>query len=171
MSLRLSFPCTLTEVTPALLSPSGNTNCHPLNAPCPPDPWKFNLEGFTAFSSRWHHLERCFWGQTWLQAILSNRTPFPYARHSTCKNEANAQLQPGLGKWGLDGLKAWILWTLLQLSIITWNNKQRVSNTTTFQHLVKSDYLKGHNCGMWHLWVPTGTYFTTQASDISPHPT
>jgi len=55
-------------------------------------------------------------------------------------------------------------------SIITWNNKQRVSNTTTFQHLVKSGYLKGHNCDMWHLWVPTGTYFTTQDSDVSPHP-
>jgi len=55
-------------------------------------------------------------------------------------------------------------------SIITWNNKQRVSNTTTFQHLVKSDYVKGHNCDVWHLWVPTGTYFTTQDSDTSPHP-
>jgi len=33
-------------------------------------------------------------------------------------------------------------------SIITWNNKQRVSNTTTFQLLVKIGYLKGHNCDM-----------------------
>jgi len=111
-----------------------------------------------------------FWGQTWLRGILSNRTLFPYARHSACKNEANAQLQPGLGKRGLDGLKAWILRTLLQFLHHNMNNKQRVSNTTTFQHLVKSDYLKGHNCGIWHLWVPTGTYFTTQDSDISPHP-